>query len=57
MALLEVKHIEKNFEKTKVLKDISFSLEQGKALAIIGSSGSGKRHLSPKTDGKRTTRF
>lgn len=55
MALLEVKHIEKNFEKTKVLKDISFSLEQGKALAIIGSSGSGKRHLSPKTDGKRTT--
>lgn len=45
MALLEVKHIEKNFEKTKVLKDISFSLEQGKALAIIGSSGSGKTTL------------
>lgn len=45
MALLEVKHIEKNFEKTKVLKDISFSLEEGKALAIIGSSGSGKTTL------------
>lgn len=45
MALLEVTHIEKNFEKTKVLKDISFSLEQGKALAIIGSSGSGKTTL------------
>ena len=45
MALLEVKHIEKNFEKTKVLKDISFSLEQGKVLAIIGSSGSGKTTL------------
>ena len=55
MALLEVKHIEKNFEKTKVLKDISFSLEQGKALAIIGSSGSGKCYPGSKTDGKRAT--
>lgn len=45
MALLEVKNIEKNFGKTKVLKDISFSLEEGKTLAIIGSSGSGKTTL------------
>ncbi|MCI8474849.1 MAG: amino acid ABC transporter ATP-binding protein [Oscillospiraceae bacterium] len=45
MAILEVNHIEKHFENTKVLEDISFSLEEGKALAIIGSSGSGKTTL------------
>lgn len=45
MAILEVQHIEKHFEETKVLKDINFSLEQGQALAIIGSSGSGKTTL------------
>ena len=45
MALLEVRNIEKNFGATKVLKDISFDLEEGKALAIIGSSGSGKTTL------------
>ncbi len=45
MALLEVKNIKKSFGKTKVLKDISFSLEKGEVLAIIGSSGSGKTTL------------
>ena len=40
MPILEVKNLYKNFGSTKVLKDISFSLERGKALAIIGSSGS-----------------
>jgi len=45
MALLEASHIEKHFGSTQVLKDISFSLEEGRALAIIGSSGSGKTTL------------
>ncbi len=45
MAILEAKHIEKHFGETQVLKDVSFSLEEGKALAIIGSSGSGKTTL------------
>ncbi len=45
MAILEVSHIEKRFGNTQVLNDISFSLEQGQALAIIGSSGSGKTTL------------
>ena len=45
MALLEVSHIEKNFENTKVLKDISFQMEEGQAISIIGSSGSGKTTL------------
>ena len=45
MAILEVQNIEKHFGATRVLEDISFSLEQGQALAIIGSSGSGKTTL------------
>ena len=45
MAILEVEHLSKNFERTEVLKDISFSLEKGKVLSIIGSSGSGKTTL------------
>ena len=45
MSILEVQHIEKHFGNTRVLEDISFSLEQGQALAIIGSSGSGKTTL------------
>ena len=45
MAMLEVTHLEKHFGTTNVLRDISFSLEQGQALAIIGSSGSGKTTL------------
>ena len=45
MALLEVKNIKKNFGKTEVLKGVSFSLEKGQVLAIIGSSGSGKTTL------------
>ena len=42
MAILEVMHLRKSFERTEVLSDISFSLEKGQVLSIIGSSGSGK---------------
>ena len=45
MAILEVQHVSKSFGNTKVLKDISFSLEKGKVLSLIGSSGSGKTTL------------
>ena len=45
MSVLEVHNIEKHFGATRVLEDISFDLEQGQALAIIGSSGSGKTTL------------
>ena len=45
MAILEVRNIGKQFDNTKVLDGVSFSLEEGNALAIIGSSGSGKTTL------------
>ncbi len=45
MSMLEVRNIKKSFGKTEVLKGISFSLEKGEVLAIIGSSGGGKTTL------------
>ena len=43
--MVKAEHIEKSFGSTEVLKDISFSLEKGKVLSIIGPSGSGKSTL------------
>ncbi len=45
MAILEVKDIKKSFGRTQVLKGVSFSLNEGEVLSIIGSSGSGKTTL------------
>ena len=45
MSFLEVKDIYKSFGKTEVLKGISFNLEEGEVLSIIGSSGNGKTTL------------
>ncbi len=45
MSILEVKNIKKSFGQTEVLKGISFSLEKGEILSIIGSSGGGKTTL------------
>lgn len=45
MHILEVESLRKQFGDTQVLKDISFTLDEGKTLAIIGSSGSGKTTL------------
>lgn len=36
MSFLNVENIQKRFGRTEVLKDISFSLEKGEVLAIIG---------------------
>lgn len=45
MAILEVSRIEKRFGDVQVLRDISFTLDKGQSLAVIGSSGSGKTTL------------
>lgn len=45
MAYLEINNFSKSFGKTEVLKDISFSVNKGDVISIIGSSGSGKTTL------------
>ena len=45
MAVLTVEGIQKSFSGVDVLRDISFSLEQGETVAVIGASGSGKTTL------------
>lgn len=42
MSFIEMKHIEKSFDGTPVLKDVSLSMEKGEVVAMIGPSGSGK---------------
>lgn len=45
MAFLQVENLRKSFGGTSVLKDISFTMEKGEVLSMIGSSGSGKTTL------------
>lgn len=45
MKILEIKDLYKSFGKTDVLKGVSFSMQQGEVLSILGSSGSGKTTL------------
>ena len=45
MAILEVKNLKKKFGNTEVLRGVSFTLEVGEVLSIIGSSGGGKTTL------------
>lgn len=54
MAILEVKNLTKSFGSTEVLKGITFNLEEGKVLSIIGSSGSGKTTLLRCINGLET---
>jgi len=45
MLILDVKNISKQFDSAQVLTNISFTLNEGEVLAVIGSSGSGKTTL------------
>ena len=42
MALIEIKNVKKSFEANKVLSDVSFEVNKGDVVCLIGSSGSGK---------------
>ena len=41
-VILELEHISKSFGETRVLKDISLSIETGEFITFLGSSGCGK---------------
>ena len=43
--MLQVKNIKKSFGDNEVLKGISFDIDQGDVVVILGSSGSGKTTL------------
>lgn len=43
--MIKIENISKNFRENKVLDDISFTIEKGQVVAIIGSSGAGKSTL------------
>lgn len=45
MSIIEVSHLKKSFGSLQVLKDITFNVEKGDVIAILGSSGSGKSTL------------
>ncbi|EEX47546.1 MULTISPECIES: amino acid ABC transporter ATP-binding protein [Jonquetella] len=43
--MISVQHLGKSFEGTPVLRDVSFSLQTGHVMAVIGPSGTGKSTL------------
>lgn len=45
MNMIEIKNLKKSFGNEMILKEISFNVEQGDVVAIIGNSGSGKSTL------------
>jgi phospholipid/cholesterol/gamma-HCH transport system ATP-binding protein len=42
MSIIELRNIDKSFGGRQVLRDLSFSVEQGESLVIVGGSGTGK---------------
>ena len=42
MSILSIQHLKKHFGENEILHDISFEVERGDVISVIGSSGSGK---------------
>lgn len=40
--MLKVRNLSKSFSNSSILKDVNFTLDQGKICAVLGSNGSGK---------------
>ena len=45
MALLEVKNLEVHYGVIKALKDVSFEVNEGEIIALIGANGAGKSNF------------
>ena len=45
MKLLEVKHLDKSFDNKQILKNINFSILNGKIVGLLGKNGAGKSTL------------
>lgn len=45
MARIEIKNVYKNYDKTKVVKGVSLTVENGEFLVLVGPSGCGKSTL------------
>lgn len=61
MALLQVDHLQVNYGLIQAIKDVSFQVNQGEVVALIGANGAGKTtimhsvcNLIPKRGGKVT---
>lgn len=43
--MIQISNINKSFKKKRVLKNISFDIEKGTCIALIGKNGAGKSTL------------
>ena len=45
MAYIEIRNITKSYGEREILKDISFDINEGEIISIVGPSGTGKSTL------------
>ena len=54
MILISVQNVQKSFGMNEVLKDITFSLQKGEKMGLIGANGCGKTTLMKMIAGEKT---
>ena len=54
MPIVEIDNISKSFGANQVLKGVSFAVERGQVIAVIGRSGSGKSTMLRCINGLET---